>query len=293
MDHAAFNERRRTVRLAEGELAYADVGDGPPALFVHGVFTSSHLWRNVISGLADVRRCIAIDLPAHGRTEMTLADVSLPAQAELLRELCDALELDEVDVVANDTGGALVQIFAANHPHRLRTLTLTNCDVQDQIPPEAFQPAFDAAAQGELAPALAEVASDLSRARDTPLRDSYERIDDVPDETIREFLGGFADLDRAREIERIVLSLRPADLMAVEPRLAKLEVPTLIVWGTGDLFFDLKWAHWLRDTIPGAQAVVEVPGARLFYPDERPEELIPHIREHWAAHAEAQPAAIG
>jgi pimeloyl-ACP methyl ester carboxylesterase len=60
-------------------------------------------------------------------------------------------------------------------------------------------------------------------------------------------------------------------------------VPTLVVWGTGDEFFDVSWAYWLRDTIPGTTRVVTVDGARLFFPEERPMDLVPHLEQHWAA----------
>ena len=57
-----------------------------------------------------------------------------------------------------------------------------------------------------------------------------------------------------------------------------------MVWGTGDVFFEVKWAYWLRDTIPGVSGVVEIDGGRLFFPDERAEELVPYLRRHWSAH---------
>jgi pimeloyl-ACP methyl ester carboxylesterase len=79
-------------------------------------------------------------------------------------------------------------------------------------------------------------------------------------------------------------SLHTRDLLAVEPALAHLQVPTLIVWGTGDNVFRRKWAYWLRDTIPGATDVVEVDGGRLFFPDERAAELTAALRRHWDAH---------
>ena len=83
------------------------------------------------------------------------------------------------------------------------------------------------------------------------------------------------------------MSLRPEDLLAVEPELSKLEVPTLIVWGTADSFFELSWAYWLQDLIPGATDVVEIEGGRLFFPDERSEELVSSLRQHWATLAPA------
>jgi pimeloyl-ACP methyl ester carboxylesterase len=76
-------------------------------------------------------------------------------------------------------------------------------------------------------------------------------------------------------------SICARDLLAVEAALAELKVPTLIVWGTGDRFFHPKWAYWLRDTIPGATEVVELEGARLFFPDERAGELTACLRRHW------------
>jgi pimeloyl-ACP methyl ester carboxylesterase len=71
-------------------------------------------------------------------------------------------------------------------------------------------------------------------------------------------------------------------LLEVEPALRELRVPTLVVWGTGDEFFDVKWAYWLRDTIPGVTEVVELEGAKLFFPDERGAELAPYLAKHWS-----------
>jgi pimeloyl-ACP methyl ester carboxylesterase len=88
----------------------------------------------------------------------------------------------------------------------------------------------------------------------------------------------------ARLFQRWVISLHARDLLAAEPALRRLQVPTLIVWGTGDVFFRRKWAYWLRDTIPGAAEVAEIPGARLFFPDERATELTAALRRHWHAH---------
>jgi pimeloyl-ACP methyl ester carboxylesterase len=94
----------------------------------------------------------------------------------------------------------------------------------------------------------------------------------------------FATAESARQYQRLFTSLRPRDLLAVEPALARLQVPTLIVWGTGDIFFRRKWAYWLRDTIPGATDVIELDGARLFFPDERATELTAALRRHGDIH---------
>jgi pimeloyl-ACP methyl ester carboxylesterase len=90
-------------------------------------------------------------------------------------------------------------------------------------------------------------------------------------------------MERARQFERLLVSMDAADLQVVTPQLRELIVPTLLVWGTGDEFFDVSWAYWLRDTIPGTTRVVTVEGARLFFPEERPMDLVPHLEQHWAA----------
>ena len=118
------------------------------ALFVHGVLLNGHLWRHQLEGLCDIRRNIAVDLLAHGDTEIAPdQDVSVTANAKMLNEFLDALDIDRVDLVGNDSGGGIAQIFAALYPERLRSLTLTDCDAHDNWPPEAFKPFLAMAAR--------------------------------------------------------------------------------------------------------------------------------------------------
>src|SRR6202171_815725 len=133
-----------SVETPSGRISYASAGSGPVALFVHGVVLNKHLWRHQLSGLSDIRRCIAVDLLAHGDTEIEPnQDVSVTANANMLREVLDALRIDQVDLVGNDSGGGIAQIFVALNPNRVRSLTLTNCDTHDNWPPEAFKPFVD------------------------------------------------------------------------------------------------------------------------------------------------------
>lgn len=152
MDMRDFQARQRTVATSVGDIAYTEMGEGPVALFVHGVLVNGLLWRNVIERVADVRRCVAIDLPLHGGTPPT-EDMSFHGFAEAVAALHEALDLGPVDLVGNDTGGLVCQLFAADHPERLRSLTLTNCDVHDNVPPEAFKPVIELARQGQFAAA--------------------------------------------------------------------------------------------------------------------------------------------
>src|SRR5258708_29911016 len=102
------------VETPSGRISYASAGSGPVALFVHGVVLNKHLWRHPLAGLSDIRRCIAVDLLAHGDTEIPPdQDVSLTANAKMLKEVPDAPKIDQVDLVGNDSRGGNGHIFAA------------------------------------------------------------------------------------------------------------------------------------------------------------------------------------
>jgi pimeloyl-ACP methyl ester carboxylesterase len=129
MDANERSAAERDVQTASGRIHYTEQGAGPVALFVHGV-----LWRHQLPHLSDIRRCIAVDLLAHGDTEIAPdQEVSVTANANMLREFLDALNIERVDLVGNDSGGGIAQIFAALHPQRVRSLTLTNCDAADTV----------------------------------------------------------------------------------------------------------------------------------------------------------------
>src|SRR5438477_13137012 len=99
---------RHSVETPSGRISYLDQGDGPVALFVHGVLLNGHLWRHQLAHLCDLRRCIALDLLAHGDTEIAPEqDVSVSANAKMIEEFLDALAIDPVDLVGNDSGGGI------------------------------------------------------------------------------------------------------------------------------------------------------------------------------------------
>src|ERR1700733_13235184 len=254
------------VETPSGRISYASAGSGPVALFVHGVVLNKHLWRHQLAGLFELRRCIAVDLLAHGDTEIAPdQDVSVTANAQMLKEVLDALKVDQVDLVGNDSGGGIAQIFAAFYPERVRTLTLTNCDTHDNWPPEAFKPFVEMVKAGGLGP-------------------GYERPEIITDEDIESYLRPLVRTEqRTRDVQRFVEAFDNKHTRAIEPQLRKLRAPTLIAWATDDIYFPEKWAHWLAETIPGAKPPVELEGARLFFPEERADEFNRLLRDHWSA----------
>ncbi|MGF6228504.1 pimeloyl-ACP methyl ester carboxylesterase [Inquilinus ginsengisoli] len=275
---------KRRVATPSGSIAYAEAGAGPVALFVHGVLLNGHLWRHQLAQLSDIRRCIAIDLLAHGDTEIAPGqDVSVTANAVMLREFLDALGIDQADLVGNDSGGGIAQIFAASNPERVRSLTLTDCDAHDNWPPEAFKPFLALAASGGLRGALDAMLADKDVYRSAQaLGPAYEHPERVTDDDIDACLRPLVRSDtRTDDFRRFLAAFDSRHTLAIEDRLRRLTAPTLIVWGTDDIYFDVKWSHWLAETIPGTRRRVELKGARLFFPEERAVELNQELRAHW------------
>ena len=277
---------RKTVETRSGRIAYVEKGAGPVALFVHGVLLNGHLWRNQLDELSDVRRCIAIDLLAHGDTEIKREqDVSVTANAQMIGEFLDALGIDQADLIGNDSGGGIAQIFAALNPGRVRSLTLTDCDAHDNWPPDAFKPFLEMVAAGGLRGTLEAMLADKSVYRSAAaLGPAYEHPDRVTDATIETYLRPFLRTEgRLHDLERFLLAFDCRHTLAIERSLRTLTAPTLIVWGTEDVYFDVRWSRWLADTIPGTKRRVELQGARIFFPEERPAEFNQELRALWAA----------
>jgi pimeloyl-ACP methyl ester carboxylesterase len=199
-----FDSHRETIATRYGEASYVDVGHGPPAVFIHGVGTSAALWRNVVDELCDDFRCFALDLPLHGRSPAVPdLDLSLAGLARWVAGVVDALGVDRVHLVANDTGGAIAQIYAATHPERLHSLTLTDCEAHDNVPPESFKPTVDLARAGALAPGAPALLNDLATARSAVFAMGYESPDQPDLDVVRAFLEPVLGTpESAREFER-------------------------------------------------------------------------------------------
>jgi pimeloyl-ACP methyl ester carboxylesterase len=286
MDGQTIAPDKRSVQTASGRIAYVERGSGPVALFVHGVLLNGHLWRHQLAHLSDARRCIAVDLLAHGDTEIAPdQDVSVTANADMLAEFLDALAIDRVDLVGNDSGGGIAQIFAARHPQRVRSLALTDCDTHDNWPPDAFKPFLAMAAAGGLGDALAGMLADKAVYRSPQaLGPAYEHPERVSDASIETYLRPFLRSEqRTRDLQRFLAAFDPRHTLAIEAQLKALHAPTLIAWGTDDVYFDVRWSHWLADAIPGTRRRVEFDGARIFFPEERWNAFNNVLREHWQA----------
>jgi pimeloyl-ACP methyl ester carboxylesterase len=219
----------------------------------------------------------------------------MKAQGEMLGSFIDALGLDQVDLVGNDTGGGIVQVYGARNPERVRSIVLTNCEARDVLPSpsDIAQLVTDLGAKGELAPIMVQQSQDYSIARSkVGLGAGFSDPERLTDDDIRGYIEPHqSTLESARKVEEFINSMDNADLIEIIPLLERLDAPMLCVWGTADVVFPLELANWLRDTVPGCREVVEVEGGELFWPGERPDELVEPMRRFWAETAERAGAA--
>ena len=274
-----FAAERRFADTSFGRIAYVERGEGPAALFVHGVPLSGYHWRYQLAGLSDLRRCIAPDLMGLGHSQVAAdQDLRFTSQADMLLELLDALGIDRVDLVGNDSGGGIAQILAARAPERLRSLVLSNCDTHDNWPPPAFQPVVEMAKAGRFGTALQATRGDPS-----VFASAYERPEELQ-AALEVYLDPLlATPERIANLERYIQGMDCRQTVSIRPQLEKLDVPTLVIWGQGDVYFGEQWADWLARTIPGVRRVVRIPRAKLFFAEERPFETTTLIRGHWRA----------
>jgi len=269
---------RRFLETPAGRIAYIDRGTGRSTLFLHGFPLNSFQWRGVIERLAASRRCLAPDLMGLGYTEVADGQsVSPAAQATLIATFLDRLGIDKVDLIANDSGGAVAQLFLVAHPERVRTLLLTNCDVETDSPPAAVLPVIECARSGVfpdlyLEPWLRH--KDVARSTNGLGGLCYSRPERLTDTALEQYLLPLvANADRRALVNRYALGLTPNPLRGISTQLRKCAVPTRIVWGMSDTIFSLKSPDYLVSLLPGITGVRRIPEAKLFFPEEYPEIL--------------------
>lgn len=285
MTASEFHASRQFVDTRFGRIAYVERGRGSAAVFLHGLPLNGFQWRGAFTRLSPHRRCIAPDFLGLGYTETRPGQDLAPAtQAAMIDAFLEALSIPTADVVANDSGGAVAQLLTAKYSKRVRTLLLTNCDVNTNSPPKAMAPHLEAARKGELAPALARQIADKAFARSSEGLGGvcYTNPANLTDEAIDTYLTPLVSSEvRRAQLHGYMLAFEPNPLPAIEPLLRKSGLPVRMVWGTADQFFDATWADWLNRTFPHSRGVRRVEGAKLFFPEEMPDLIAEEALRLW------------
>jgi pimeloyl-ACP methyl ester carboxylesterase len=202
----------------------------------------------------------------------------------MLAELLDRLNVHSVDLVANDSGGLVSQLFVATYPHRVRTLLLTNCDVDENSPPAEFVPLINLAKKGLFVKnvLVAEIADkNLARSQDG-LGGVYSYPDRLADETLDMYLKPLASSDqRMRQADEYAVALGENVLVPIRKKLHQWRGPARMVWGLKDTLFPVQGAEWLDRTLPGSRGIRRVDDAKLFFPEEMPDLIAEEAVKLW------------
>ena len=269
-DTAVFE--RRTAELAPGRIAYREAGEGPPVVFVHGFLVDGRLWDGVASHLAASHRCILPDWPmgSHRQAMRPDADLSPPGMADLIDSLLAELGLEDVTLVANDSGGAISQVLVTRHPDRIGRLVLTDCDCYDNFPPKPFGPvARIARLPGLLAAMLAPMRFD--RARQMAFRPFAKSA--VDPALLEEWVTP-ARRDRGirRDATKFFAGMDKRHTLAAAERFPAFNKPVLLAWAPGDRVFPMRYAEQLARDFPDAR-LEPVEDAATFVSVDQPERL--------------------
>jgi len=283
LDATAFHAERRFADLPCGKIAYVERGNGPAAVFLHGAPLNGFQWRGAIERLARFRRCIALDFMGLGYSEVPAAQSVAPsAQVAMVLMLMDSLGIAEADLVASDSGGAVAQLLAVAHRERVRTLLLTDCDVEPDSPPAKVKPAIEMARAGTLADATAKWLTDPQLARATFGAAVYRDPSQLADATIAYYVTPLVSSPvRRAQYHAFHIALEPNPLAGVTAALARSTIPVRIVWGDADDIFALADAEYLDRAFPRSRGIRRVPGGKLFFPEEVPEVIAEEARRLW------------
>ena len=262
------------IKLPEGNIHYRESGEGPPVVFVHGLLVDGRLWRKVTPLLEGQFRCIVPEFPlgSHPEPLNPDADLSPPGLARIVAGVLEGLDLEDVTLVANDTGGAISQITAANHPERIGRLVLTNCDAFENVLPPAFRPMqWAARVPGGLTAMMAGM-------RFAPLRrlpNAYGRLikRDFAGAPTREWVNPFlTDKGIRRDVIKVLKGIDPKYTFEAAEKLRTFDRPTLLAWAVEDRFFKVSFAERLAETIKGAK-LERIEDSYTFVSEDQPERL--------------------
>ena len=265
------NLTHRFTRVEGHRIAYLDEGGGPPLILLHGIPTSSLLWRNLIPELAKSHRVIAPDMLNYGASDKPArADVSIAAQARILIGLMDALGLARVDLAAHDIGGGVAQIVAVRHPQRLNRLILASAICFDSWPIPEFEPLQEPYAEAGMS------VDDVTKMLRDFLPQGVASTDGLGAEAVDIMLRPWSGEAGKAALFRNLRRLNPEYTLAIARELETLDLPVLVLWGDKDPFQKPAYAPRLRDAIPGAR-LEWIEGAAHWIMEEQPREVAARI----------------
>jgi 2-hydroxymuconate-semialdehyde hydrolase len=264
---APLARNKRRIRTFAGDIAYLRTGQGPALVLLHGIPSSSYLWRDVIEPFSATFDVLAPDLLGYGDSDKRLdADLSIAAQARYVVALMESLGIHQAAVVGHDIGGGIAQLMAADEPQRVARLILIDSVVDDNWPigeiARLKEPAWD----------QIMVNIDLREGLRKGLEAGIVSEGRVSDELVDEWTRPFQDLGGRRAYLRAARALNSRDLTSRSRHIEEIQTPTLILWGANDTFLEPRWAETLKHKLGDATVEIIDPGGH-FLPLDRPDAV--------------------
>jgi pimeloyl-ACP methyl ester carboxylesterase len=274
----ASADQRHEVSLPAGTIRYRDAGQGKPVVFVHGYLVDGRLWDGVVESLSDRCRCIAPDWPI-GAQQVAMspdADLTPYGIAATIAAFLEALDLEDVTIVGNDSGGAMSQVLVTRHPERIGRLVLTNCDLYENFPPGIFKamPPIAKLPGGMSLLATPFRIGALARAAFKP----FSRKP-IPADLVASWMRpSLHDPGVRHDTRKVTVGMNKRYTLEAAEKLKASELPVLLAWAPEDRLFSIKSAQRLEREVPNAK-LVEIQNAKTFVPLDQPAQLADLIAE--------------
>lgn len=262
------------IELSSGNLRYREVGTGPPVVFVHGLLVNGDLWRKVVPIVAGAGyRCLVPDWPLGAHcVPVPRADLTPPGVAGLVAEFLDKLDLRDVTLIANDTGGAITQLVMADHPSRIGRVVLTPCDCFEAFFPSVFAP-LPRFVRLPGATWLLVQTLRLRLLHRLPMTFGWVAKRNPPADVIDSYLLPSRVSPEIRaDLRRFVAAVHNRHTLAAASRLGGFTRPVLLAWAREDRLFPVSLARRLAAVLPDARLEL-IDDSYTFVPEDQPQAL--------------------
>jgi len=272
MEYDEWREQLQTTTVPvdehELDVAYYDEGEGDPVLFLHGIPTSSFLWRHAAPEIAADRRVIAPDMVGYGQSDMRDSfDRSIRAQEAMIDALLDDLGIDSITFVGHDLGGGVALRYAVHEPDRVDALVLSNAVAYDSWPIDTI---LDLGLPDTIEGMDVE---DLQGMLDGMLQST---LAGEPDDAFVEGIEAPWRSETAKtSLSRNAIGTNTSHTTEVDP--SEIAAPTLLLWGADDEFQPVENAERLESDIGDAE-VVGLDDAYHWVPEDKPDEYTRELR---------------
>jgi pimeloyl-ACP methyl ester carboxylesterase len=271
-----LTSERKEIQLPAGKIRYREAGEGKPIVFVHGYLVDGRLWEGVVDRLSDRFRCLAPDWPI-GAQQVPMnpeADLSPPGIAKLIADFLAALDLEDVTIVGNDSGGAMSQVLVTTHPERIGRLALTNCDTHENFPPGIFKamPPLAKLPGGMVVLSAPFRVPAVARQAFAPFARTK-----IPPELIASWMApATKDREIMRDTKKVTAGMNKRHTLKAAEKLRGSQLPIRLLWAPNDKFFPIKYAERLASETGNAE-IIQIPNANTFVPLDQPQRVADEI----------------